>query len=240
MNAKILLLTLFAGVLLMSSCDSVNSTTATLKNENDTASYYIGYMYGTGILRTGIQDANMKAIVAGMNSAIEKKDIKVSQQEMQMFLSKYLRQMAERKAEENLKRGKVFMEENAKKSGVDTLPNGIQYKVLKKGDGPKPTATDRVKVHYTGTLIDGTEFDSSVKRGQPTEFPVNGVIQGWKEALQEMPVGSKWMIYIPSEMAYGPRGAGGIIGPNETLIFEVELLDITTPNQSEDGNEAGR
>ena len=127
---------------------------------------------------------------------------------------------------------KKFLEENAKKSGVDTLANGIQYKIIKKGEGAKPAATDMVKVHYRGTLIDGTEFDSSIKRGEPVEFPLNRVIPGWTTALQQMPVGSKWEIFIPSDQAYGPRGNGSI-GPNETLIFEVELLDIVTPDAKE-------
>jgi len=126
-----------------------------------------------------------------------------------------------------IEQGKQFLEENGKKEGVHTLPDGLQYKVLKEGTGKKPQAADTVSVHYKGTLIDGTEFDSSYKRGQPAEFPVNRVIKGWTEALQLMPEGSKWMLYIPSRLAYGERGTpGGPIGPNETLIFEVELLKI--------------
>ena len=135
-------------------------------------------------------------------------------------------------AKENAEKGKKFLEENAKKSGVDTLANGIQYKIIKKGEGAKPAATDIVKVHYRGTLIDGTEFDSSIKRGEPIEFPLNRVIPGWTTALQQMPVGSKWEIFIPSDQAYGQRGSGAI-GPNETLIFEVELLDIVNPEAKE-------
>lgn len=147
-----------------------------------------------------------------------------------MFVSTYLQKMAQKVAEENLTKGAEFMKENAKKSGVDTLSDGIQYKVVKEGNGPKPVATDMVKVHYKGTLIDGTEFDSSIKRNEPAEFRLNQVIPGWTKAIQQMPVGSKWILYIPSDQAYGPRGAGGAIGPNETLIFEVELLDIVNPD----------
>ncbi len=228
MNAKLLLLTLSAGAIMMSSCNSgcMTSTTASLKTANDTASYYIGYMYGTGLERSGLKQPNMEAIVAGMNAALKKADIKTDPQQMQMYLSIYLQKLATQQAEENLKQGEEFLKENAKKSGVDTLANGIQYKVLKEGNGPKPTATDKVKVHYKGTLIDGTEFDSSIKRGEPAEFYLSQVIPGWTQAIQQMPQGSKWIIYIPSDQAYGPRGAGGAIGPNETLIFEVELLDI--------------
>ena len=123
-----------------------------------------------------------------------------------------------------IEKGKAFLAENAKQEGVTTLPSGLQYKVLVEGKGPKPTADQTVKVNYEGSLINGTVFDSSYKRGEPIEFPVTGVIKGWVEALQLMPVGSTWMLYIPSDLAYGPYGAGGLIGPNETLIFKVELL----------------
>jgi len=124
-------------------------------------------------------------------------------------------------------KGEEFLKENAKKEGVKTLPSGLQYKVIKEGEGKSPKATDTVSVHYRGTLLDGTEFDSSIKRGEPAEFPVNGVIKGWTEALQLMKQGAKWMLYIPANLAYGARGTpGGPIGPNETLIFEVELLKV--------------
>lgn len=230
MKAKNLLLTLAVGAMAVgcNSGGSLNQTSASLKNASDTASFYIGYMYGTGMQRMGMKEPNMDALVAGMNSAVQKKEVKTDPQQMEMYLNNYFQRLAMKRAEENAEKGKKFLEENAKKSGVDTLSHGIQYKILKKGDGPKPTATDIVKVHYRGTLIDGTEFDSSLKRGEPIEFPLNRVIPGWTTALQEMPVGSKWEIYIPSDQAYGPRG-GGSIGPNETLIFEVELLDIVNP-----------
>ena len=129
-------------------------------------------------------------------------------------------------ATNNLAKGEVFLKENAKKEGVVTLPSGLQYKILKEGKGPKPAATNMVTTHYVGTLIDGTEFDSSIKRGQPATFPVTGVIPGWTEALQLMKVGSKWQLFIPAKLGYGENGAGDKVGPNSTLIFEVELLDI--------------
>jgi FKBP-type peptidyl-prolyl cis-trans isomerase FklB len=128
--------------------------------------------------------------------------------------------------EKNVKEGETFLAANKKKEGVVTLPSGLQYKILKTGDGPKPTKDQTVKCHYRGTLIDGTEFDSSYKRGEPTEFPVGQVIKGWTEALQLMPVGSKWQLFIPSDLAYGPNGAGQMIGPNVTLIFDIELISI--------------
>ncbi|MGV3532261.1 MAG: FKBP-type peptidyl-prolyl cis-trans isomerase [Chthoniobacteraceae bacterium] len=129
-------------------------------------------------------------------------------------------------AQDAAAKGETYLKENGKKEGVKTLPSGLQYKVVKEGSGKSPKATDTVSVHYRGTLIDGTEFDSSIKRGEPAEFPVNRVIKGWTEALQLMKEGDKWMLYIPSHLAYGERGAGGAIGPNETLIFEVELLKV--------------
>jgi FKBP-type peptidyl-prolyl cis-trans isomerase len=131
----------------------------------------------------------------------------------------------EAEAAENTKKGEEFLAENKKKDGVKVTASGLQYKVIKQGNGPKPKLTDKVKVNYRGTLIDGTEFDSSYKRGTPTEFPLNGVIKGWTEGIQLMPVGSKYEFYIPAELAYGARGPQ-TVGPNQTLIFEVELLEI--------------
>ena len=128
--------------------------------------------------------------------------------------------------EKNKKTGAEFLAKNKKEKGVVTLASGLQYKVLTKGSGKVPKSSDTVETHYVGTLIDGQEFDSSRRRGKPATFPVSGVIKGWTEALQLMPAGSKWMLYIPSNLAYGERGAGGIIGPNATLIFEIELLSI--------------
>jgi FKBP-type peptidyl-prolyl cis-trans isomerase len=133
-------------------------------------------------------------------------------------------------AEQNKKTGETFLAENKTKEGVKILPSGLQYKILKQGSGVQPQDADTVEVNYRGTLIDGTEFDSSYKRGQPVSFPVDGIIPGWKEALKLMPVGSKWQLFIPSSLAYGEKGAGGEIGPNATLIFEVELLAIK-PNK---------
>ncbi len=131
----------------------------------------------------------------------------------------------------NQKEGAAFLAANKTKEGVVTTSSGLQYKILKQGDGPKPTATDSVVCNYKGTLINGTEFDSSYKRGQPATFPVNGVIKGWTEALQLMPTGSKWQLFVPADLAYGARGAGQDIGPNATLIFEVELLSIQAKGQ---------
>jgi FKBP-type peptidyl-prolyl cis-trans isomerase len=147
------------------------------------------------------------------------------------------RMQAEQKvaADKNLADGEAFLKENATKEGVVTTESGLQYKIITAGEGPKPGAEDVVKVHYRGTLLDGTEFDSSYKRDEPVTFPVGGVIPGWVEALQLMPVGSKWELYIPSGLAYGPGGAGGQIGPNSTLKFEVELLSIEPKKEAAEG-----
>ena len=230
MKAKNLLFMLAIGVL-AASCNaggSFNQTSTTLKTPTDSASFYLGYLNGSQFLQMKFKDVNVEALVAGLNSALQKKEVGTDPQMMNMFLNQYFQNLSMKLAQENLEKGNKFLEENAKKEGVQTLVDGIQYKVITKGEGAQPKATDMVKVHYKGTLIDGTEFDSSYKRGEPAEFPLNGVIQGWTKALQAMPVGSKWIIYLPAKEAYGQRG-GGPIGPNETLIFEVELLEITTP-----------
>lgn len=229
MKAKNLLLTLAVGAM-AASCNtgSMTQTSVSMKTAADTASYYLGYMYGSGMQRTGLKEPNMEAILAGMNTAIQGKETGANPQAMEMYLNNYFQQLAMKMAEANLEKGQKFMAENAKKEGVKELVDGIQYKVIKEGNGAKPAATDVVKVHYKGTLIDGTEFDSSIKRGEPAEFPLNRVIAGWTKSLQEMTVGSKWELYIPADQAYGQRGSGPI-GPNETLIFQVELLDIVTP-----------
>jgi FKBP-type peptidyl-prolyl cis-trans isomerase FklB len=144
-----------------------------------------------------------------------------------MGITDKLSQMKNEKAAANLKAGQDFLEENKKKPGVQVLPSGLQYEILKEGSGPKPLATNKVTCHYHGTLTDGTVFDSSVTRGQPATFPLNMVIKGWTEALQLMPTGSKWRLFLPPQLAYGDRQTGAHIGPNSTLIFEVELLGIS-------------
>lgn len=143
-----------------------------------------------------------------------------------MSISNYLQQMKTEKAAKNKAEGEKFLADNKAKAGIVTLPSGLQYQVIKEGTGAKPTINDKVKTHYHGMLIDGTVFDSSVDRGEPISFPVSGVIKGWTEALQLMPVGSKWRLFIPADLAYGDRQAGAKIGPGSTLIFDVELLDI--------------
>ncbi|QTM01047.1 FKBP-type peptidyl-prolyl cis-trans isomerase [Mannheimia sp. ZY171111] len=190
--------------------------------------YGIGLQIGQQLLSSGM-DVNAEAVARGIYDVLNNNEPAININEVTAALQE-LGQRAEAAQTEAFKaidaENKAFLEENKKANGVIITDSGLQYEILTEGTGEKPTATSTVRVHYTGSLIDGTVFDSSVKRGQPAEFPVNGVIRGWTEALQLMPVGSKWRLTIPHELAYGERGAGASIPPFATLIFEVELLDI--------------
>jgi FKBP-type peptidyl-prolyl cis-trans isomerase FklB len=203
-----------------------------LKTDQEKVSYSIGLDIGTNFKRQSVE-LDSKALAAGITDGLSGAKPAMAEDEVRKVLADFRQKMqarvaalAQQSAEENKKKGDTFLAENKKQKGVVTLPSGLQYKVLKEAKGAKPKAADTVSVHYRGTLIDGTEFDSSIKRGQPAEFPVGQVIKGWTEALQLMPVGSKWQLFIPSDLAYGPQGAGNLIGPNSALVFEVELLDI--------------
>ncbi len=169
----------------------------------------------------------------GGKTAMTEDEAHAALQQFQTEVRAKMQATAQAQGATNRKTGEEFLEANKSKPGVVTLPSGLEYKILKEGDGPKPTASDTVSCNYRGTLIDGKEFDSSYKRGKPASFPVSGVIKGWTEALQLMPVGSTWQLFIPADLAYGDRGAGPDIGPGETLIFEVELLSIdkSTPSK---------
>lgn len=210
------------------SCDS--HPTANLKTAIDSASYAIGVSTGAGYkenLKTlPGGEANVDALIAGFVQAIKGDSTKMTPQAAQAYLQTYFVEASAKEAQKLKEEGEKFLAENKTKEGVITTESGLQYKVEKEGTGAKPTANDKVKVHYTGTLLDGTKFDSSVDRGEPAEFGVGQVIKGWTEGLQIMPVGSKYIFWIPSELAYGERGAGQDIKPNSVLKFEVELLDI--------------
>jgi FKBP-type peptidyl-prolyl cis-trans isomerase len=203
------------------------------KTNKEKASYALGMNVGTSLHRQSV-DIDPDLFAQGLKDAMSGKKPLITEEEGRaalMELQNEVRaQQAQKMKEEgdaNKKDGDAFLAANKAKQGVVTLPSGLQYKILKEGTGPKPTATDTVKCNYTGTLINGTEFDSSAKHGGPAEFPVNGVIKGWTEALQLMPVGSKWQLFIPPDLAYGERGTpDGSIGPNSTLVFEVELVSI--------------
>jgi FKBP-type peptidyl-prolyl cis-trans isomerase FklB len=212
----------------------------TLKTQKEKASYALGMNFGTGLRKQSI-DIDPAILARGLRDSfsngktlLTEDEAKAVLTQLQSDVRKKQQELALQLGEANKKQGLEFLEANKTKDGVVTLPSGLQYKVLQEGTGPKPAPTDTVVCNYRGTLLDSTEFDSSYKRGQPATFPVTGVIKGWTEALQLMPVGSKWQLFIPSALAYGEHGAGGQIGPNATLIFEVELLSIQSKDKGKD------
>ena len=207
-----------------------------LKTPRDKRSYSIGANIGRSMKAQGA-DLDPSKIAAGIADGI-KGELLLTDEEMQKVMEDFQAElqgaMADRMkgmAEKNKKAGETFLAANKKKQGVVTTKSGLQYQVLKQGKGERPKGDDTVVAHYAGTLLDGTEFDSSIKRGEPSSFPLNGVIKGWTEALQLMPVGSKWKLFIPSDLAYGPEGRPGI-EPNATLVFEVELISIGQPEEA--------
>jgi len=195
----------------------------------DRVSYGIGRQMGDQLASNPFEGVNSSIVAKGLIDAMENNTSIVSDEDLNAAFAVIREQMeaqAKEQAGELAGEGEAFLAENAKKDGVTVLESGLQYEVITEGTGEKPVATSKVKTHYHGTLIDGTVFDSSVERGEPAEFPVNGVIAGWTEALQLMPTGSKWRLYVPYQLAYGERGAGGAIKPYAALIFDVELIDI--------------
>lgn len=192
----------------------------------DSVSYSFGLMVAKNMTLQGIDKINYNAFEMGFYHMMSDKKVKIAPEDAHLIIQSYINEIREKEARANLLEGEAFLAENKQKEGIVELPSGLQYKVIVSGDGKSPKANDVVKVHYQGTLLDGTIFDSSVERGQPAVFNVNGVIKGWTEALKLMRTGSKWMLYIPPQLAYGEKGAGDDIGPNATLIFEVELLEI--------------
>ena len=203
-----------------------------LKDQKEKESYSLGYQFGHNVKAQGV-DIDLDIYTSGIKDALGGKEPQMSQEEirstirgLQQRLQAARQKELKEQAEKNVEEGKKFLAENQKKEGIKTLPSGLQYKVMTEGSGKTPQATDTVTVNYRGTLIDGTEFDSSYKRGQPASFKVNGVIKGWTEALQLMKEGSKWQLFIPHDLAYGERGAGRTLPPGSTLIFEVELISV--------------
>ena len=192
----------------------------------DKFSYAIGLGIGQNLLSMGAQGINVEDFAQAIADVLNRKETAISHNEAREIVNKYFAELEEKMNAENIEKGKAFLAENSKKEGIVTLPSGLQYEVITEGNGKKPSATDRVKCHYEGTLIDGTLFDSSIKRGQPAVFGVNQVIRGWVEALQLMSEGSKWRLFIPSELGYGAQQAGEMIPPHSTLIFEVELIEV--------------
>ena len=197
-----------------------------LNTEMEKVSYSLGVNVAKSVKNQGLTSIDSEAIAQAFTDVFEGNELKISEQESNLVLQDYFGKLAKEAQSANVEAGQKFLAENAKRDGVTTTATGLQYEVLAEGSGDSPKETDQVTVHYHGTLIDGTVFDSSVERGQPATFPVNGVIPGWVEALQLMKLGAKYKLFIPSNLAYGERGAGGSIGPNATLIFEVELISI--------------
>jgi len=207
----------------------MSNTENTIKSNADKVSYGIGLQLGQQVKSQSFPDFSLEALFIGLKDVFNNEPLRFPENEMQSAFSAINQQVqteAAEAAEGNKTAGKVFLEENAKKDGVISTESGLQYEVITEGTGPKPSQSDTVITHYHGSLIDGSVFDSSVDRGEPAQFPVNGVIQGWIEALQLMPVGSKWRLTIPSDLAYGDQGSAPVIGPGATLIFEIELLEI--------------
>lgn len=204
-----------------------NNKEVVLKNQSDSISYAIGSSIGGSLKKDGLDASlNLDILKAAMEAAVKGQSLLIDGNQAQQVLNTYFAEQQAKKGKEAIERGQKFLAENKKRKGVVELPSGLQYEILKAGTGPKPTKEDKVTTHYHGTTIDGKVFDSSVERGQPAQFGCNQVIAGWTEALQLMPLGSKWKLFIPSNLAYGERGAGGNIGPNETLVFDVELISI--------------
>ena len=192
----------------------------------DKLSYALGLSMGHNFLGSGIKSLNVEDFAKGVEAVYKQEKPEISFDEAKKIINEFFSNLQDEIAETNKQAGKEFLAENAKRSGVVVLPSGLQYEVLAEGKGRKPKVTDKVQCHYHGTLIDGQVFDSSIQRGTPAVFGVNQVIPGWVEALQLMPEGSRWKLFIPSDLAYGEQGAGGSIPANATLIFEVELIKI--------------
>jgi FKBP-type peptidyl-prolyl cis-trans isomerase FklB len=223
-------LSVVMAALVVISLSSVAQKKAALKTQKQKASYGIGMDIGKNF-KEQFPDVDVDALVRGFRDALSGAKPAIPEAELASVMATFQQEMMKKRSEKvaamsemNKKQGEAFLAENKKKEGVITLPDGLQYKVIKEGIGPKPTPKDTVEVNYRGTLVDGKEFDSSYKRGQPAKFVLGQVIPGWIEGLQLMSVGAKYEFYVPSELAYGERGAGADIGPNATLIFEVELL----------------
>lgn len=200
-------------------------TVISMDNDVDKMSYSLGMNLAQQVKANGLENINKEALIQGINDVYGGEALQIESQEAIKIINEFFQKKQSAKAEVLIKPGQDFLAENKKKDGVVELPSGLQYKIIKEGTGEKPTASSTVKTHYHGTLIDGTVFDSSVDRGEPISFGVNRVIKGWTEALQLMPVGSKWELYIPYNLAYGPKGSGAI-APYAALIFQVELLGI--------------
>jgi FKBP-type peptidyl-prolyl cis-trans isomerase FklB len=233
MKTKSLVGLLIIALVTVTSCNQMKNSTlkigaVTLTTATDTASYALGVNMASNVKNMGMDEINLEAFAKAFQDVYADEKLQITEAESNPILQAYFTTLMDQKAASSLAEGQTWLAENGKKSGVTTTATGLQYEVMREGTGPKPTAASTVKVHYHGTTTDGKVFDSSVDRGEPVEFPLNGVIPGWTEGVQLMPVGSKYKFFIPGDLAYGPRPPQGSgIAPNATLIFEVELLEIT-------------
>jgi len=231
MQIKSLVVTLVAGTFILGSCNTFKSSKVELKTLADSAAYAIGIDIGNNIKKNlptapGGKDLDQKIILAAFTNALNGNPSQIDSLKITTTTQSYFMKAQQAESGKAAEAGVKFLADNGKRAEVKTTASGLQYEIIKEGTGPKPLATDTVIVHYHGTTIEGKVFDSSVDRKEPAKFPVNQVIPGWTEALQLMPVGSKWKLVIPSALAYGERGAGADIKPNAVLVFEVELLEI--------------
>ncbi len=219
---------IFAGANAQSPAKATTPSKPVFKNATDSFSYALGLNVANSLKDQGVSEINVELLKQAFNDVLKTNTPAMTQEVAIHTLQGEMQKVSEKKLSAEKAKGQAFLEANKKKKGITVLPNGLQYEIITPGDpaGMKPKPVDTVRVDYVGTTIDGTEFDSSIKRGEPTEFPLNGVIKGWTEILQLMPKGSKWKVYIPSDMAYGDRGAGGHIPGGAVLIFEITLHDI--------------
>ncbi len=231
-KANVIAVLLLAGGVFFSSCDKnksgFGSGSTSLKSAKDSASYALGVMQGKRFKENGADTLfNLEVLQSAMLSALKGDSIKMTDMQMQTMINSYVEKEQSKKFEANTKAGEKFLADNKSKTGVKTTPSGLQYQVIKEGNGAKPAATDTVEVHYTGTLTNGKKFDSSLDRGQPAVFPLNGVIPGWTEGIQLMSEGGKYKLFIPSALGYGQQPPpGSSIEPNSVLVFDVELLKV--------------
>ncbi len=230
MKIKNLLLFIAGSAMILSSCGQTMTGNTKIKTDLDTLSYALGADIGNSLKNAKIKEINYKAFLNGLTDAIEEKEFKMKEEEIKPYIQKFFTELKEKGLTENLEEGRAFLEENKTKEGVIVTESGLQYEIIEEGTGKSPSATDVVKCHYHGTLIDGTVFDSSVEKGKPAEFGLNQVIPGWTEGLQLMKEGAKYKFYIPTELAYGQRvRPGGVLEGNMALIFEVELIEVKAP-----------
>ena len=212
-----------------------------LESDIERLSYMIGFQIGQNLIGQGLDRVDVQALALALEDALRRQAPRLTNEEMAAVWSQFQAAREANQAHDaarNLEIGRQFLASNAKNDGVVEMPTGLQYRILRSGEGPKPGSEDEVVVHYQGRLLDGTEFDSSYRRGEPARFAVGGVIPGWQLALKAMPAGSRWEVWIPAELAYGERGAGRDIGPNQTLHFEIELIEVN-PGGNSGGNSGG-